>query len=575
MLGEATMSAINFDTSNRTFRQLMGNGLTYHVPRFQRDYSWTEEEWDDLWQDLLGILPTDGEPAHYMGYLVLQTSDNKLFDIIDGQQRLTTLSLLILAILKNIQTLIQKGVEAENNQRRLEQLRNSYIGFLDPVTLVARSKLTLNRNNDAYYQDYLVPLERIPKRNLKASEHLLRKAFEWFETAVSKQYPQQTGIELAQLIDTFADKLFFTVIIVNNELNAFKVFETLNARGVRLSATDLLKNYLFSIVHKETSHETEILNLEARWERIVENLGGEKFPDFLRVHWNSRHRFVRQANLFKTIRNNISNRSKTFNLLRQLEEDADVYAALGSPEDSLWAPDQREYIGLLKLFNVRQPYMLLLAAKRQLEESEFTKILRGCCIITFRHNTIGGLSTGEQERFYNSVAKKISDGELTTSTAILSDLRPLYVSDEQFQQSFAEKQIRTTNTRNKQLVRYILFKIEQHLTKQEYDQGSDQYSLEHVLPEQPSDEWQTAVNDDQAREFLYRLGNMTLLNRKTNRDLGNAPFAQKAAIYRESSFLITRKIAEDNAQWDVERIANRQRWLAKQAKSIWRIEQLS
>lgn len=75
------MASINFNTANQTFRQLVGNGLTYHVPRFQRDYSWTEKEWDDLWQDILGVV-TGAEPAHYMGYLVLQTADNKVKNLI-------------------------------------------------------------------------------------------------------------------------------------------------------------------------------------------------------------------------------------------------------------------------------------------------------------------------------------------------------------------------------------------------------------------------------------------------------------------------------------------------------------
>ena len=66
----------------------------------------------------------------------------------------------------------------------LEELRKTYIGFLDPVTLIATSKLALNRHNDQFYQSYLVPLERLPKRNLKASEQLLRKSFEWFEERI-------------------------------------------------------------------------------------------------------------------------------------------------------------------------------------------------------------------------------------------------------------------------------------------------------------------------------------------------------------------------------------------------------
>ncbi len=138
------MTAIHFNTVNQTYRQLLGNGLSYRVPRFQRDYSWSQDEWDDLWQDIHGVLLPTGEPAHYMGYLVLQTSDNKAFDVIDGQQRLTTLSVLVLAVLRVLQDFVEEGVEPENNRRRIEQLRSSYIGYLDPVTLVAQSKLTLS-----------------------------------------------------------------------------------------------------------------------------------------------------------------------------------------------------------------------------------------------------------------------------------------------------------------------------------------------------------------------------------------------------------------------------------------------
>ncbi len=100
--GRSIMASMNFNTENNTFRKLLGNGLTYLIPRFQRDYSWTSDEWDDLWQDIVALFETDPEPAHYMGYLVLQSQDNKVFDIIDGQQRLTTLSVLILAALSHL-----------------------------------------------------------------------------------------------------------------------------------------------------------------------------------------------------------------------------------------------------------------------------------------------------------------------------------------------------------------------------------------------------------------------------------------------------------------------------------------
>ena len=106
------MAATNSKAENNTFRKLLGNGLTYRVPPFQRDYSWGEAEWDDQWQDIQGTMAVGGEPSHYMGYLVLQSDDDKTFDVIDGQQRLTTLSLIVLAALKGLSRLIEQGVDA-------------------------------------------------------------------------------------------------------------------------------------------------------------------------------------------------------------------------------------------------------------------------------------------------------------------------------------------------------------------------------------------------------------------------------------------------------------------------------
>ncbi len=345
------MSAINFNTANQTYRQLLGNGLIYQVPMFQRDYSWSDSEWDDLWQDIDIMLDPAGEPAHYMGYLVLQSKDQKNFDIIDGQQRLTTISIIILATLYHLQELAKRGIEAEPNERRLQQLRSSFIGYLDPVTLIPRSKLNLNRNNDSFYQQYLVTFQEAPRRNLKATEHLMRKAYDWFKEKVKSRHIG-SGAALAQLIESIADKLFFTVITVTNELNAFKVFETLNARGVRLSSTDLLKNYLFSVVYAESKAEREMHELDNRWEKLVGILGGESFPDFLRAHWNSRNKFVRHIALFKAIKSTIITRQQVFELMRSLEQDANVYIALPSPEDKLWQKNQSKYISELRMFNV-------------------------------------------------------------------------------------------------------------------------------------------------------------------------------------------------------------------------------
>lgn len=567
------MAATNFKTQNDTFRKLLGNGLSYRIPRFQHDYSWTEEEWEDLWQDLIGTVRHGGEPAHYMGYLVLQSTDDKTFDVIDGQQRLTTLSILVLAVMKGLRRLVEAGTQPEDNGRRIEQIRSTYVGFLDPVTLVSRPKLTLNRNNNGYYQNHLVPLGHLPQRGFRASEHLLRKAFEWFDRRVAEHLrtAPDPGRAHAEFVEAMSDRLFFTVITVTDELNAYRVFETLNARGVRLSATDLLKNYLFAVLDRPTGDEHERQSLEDRWEALVGRLGAEDFPDFLRVQWNSRNAFTRQSELFKTIRARITTRESVFQLLRELEEDLDTYLALCSPEASNWTAEEKEHAAILRTFSVRQPFAMLMAARRRLDTRSFADLLRACVVISLRYNVICGYSTGDQERAYGSAALRIARGEISTIAAALDALQAVYPGDAVFQTAFAEKSIRTTQSRNHKVVRYLLSAIERHVAGEAPDADSDSFAIEHVLPQHPGAGWES-FTEPEVEALQYRLGNMTLLRKDENSSLGNAAYSVKRPVLEKSRFAISRRLATEHSTWEPERIAAHQRWLATQAKAIWRID---
>ena len=120
-----------FDTKTLNFEELIGNSKVYKVPRFQRSYSWEEPQWEDLWQDILLLKKAEEEEVeekkavekkaeesvHYLGNIVLQTEDNKTFIIIDGQQRMVTLSILILGCLKLLSDLRDKGIEPEETKR--------------------------------------------------------------------------------------------------------------------------------------------------------------------------------------------------------------------------------------------------------------------------------------------------------------------------------------------------------------------------------------------------------------------------------------------------------------------------
>ena len=154
-------------------------------------------------------------------------------------------------------------------------------------------------------------------------------------------------------------------IKVSDQLNAFKVFETLNARGVQLSSSDLLKNYLFSVVDETQPHENEVEELEKLWSSIIGKLGTLKFEDYLRYYWNSSHKTVGKKNLFKTIKNEIKIKEQTFALLRDLLETVDLYMALSEPHDDFWNEFRavKESLNELKMFQIKQTNSLLIAAQ--------------------------------------------------------------------------------------------------------------------------------------------------------------------------------------------------------------------
>jgi hypothetical protein len=566
----ATMSMQNFPATNMTLRQLLGNGLVYRVPMFQRDYSWTQDEWEELWQDINNV--TEGhEKAHYMGYLVLQTQDQKEFNIIDGQQRLVTLSILVLSALSVLERLTHLD---DDNARRAEQLRSIFIGYLDPVTLVSRPKLTLNRNDDGFYRDKLVTFQKLSYKGLTTSEKLLADCFQWFAKKIAEDPKiSHSGSGIANFLINISDSLFFTAITVADELNAFKVFETLNARGVRLSPTDLLKNYLFSVVYRENTHPAEMNDLERRWNRIVSDLEGESFSGFLRTYWNSREQLVRESALFKTLRSHVSNRGAVFLLLRDLEFDIDQYIALNEPENSTWDDNQRQFIRELSMFSVKQPWSLLLAVIRKFDPQQVAEVLRAISIVSFRYNVIGNLSSGEQERIYNDIARRVNSGEFTSPREVILGLSPMYPKDESFRTAFAEKILDTKTGRNKRIARYILFTLEKHKTGLSFDQDDPKYTLEHILPENPGEDW--AWSDRNRDQGTYRLGNFTLLEASINRNLGNQGFVAKKTGYSQSGFSLTQAIAEHNAEWSYERLAERQRQMAKLAQAIWHLPQLA
>lgn len=551
------------NTSNDTFRRLLGNGMHYQIPKYQRDYSWDIEQWSDLWYDIQQLIKD--EAPHYMGYLVLQTVDDKNFQVIDGQQRLTTICILILSVIKQLLDLPGNEKEKDNNKKRAETIRATYIGNIDILTLTSVNKLVLNRNNNAFFANYLVPLKEMPNRGLNVSEKLMKKAFETFSGYVKNEY--KTAESLITFIDIIADQLFFTVITVSDELNAFKVFETLNARGVQLSSSDLLKNYIFSVADSADLHKNQMDYLENEWAKIADILKGQQVSEYLRIYWNSTHKTVRKNELYRTIRDDIKTSEQAFALLNDLEKKANLYVALQEPADEFWKNRRniQEQLGLLELFNVRQPFSLLLSAYSALSDKEFESLLAKIVVISFRYNIIGGKNPNEQETAYNKLALKIASERKFS----IEDLKKqIYISDEEFEQSFAYKEFPDT-TRNNTIAKYIIARIEKFDTATSLDVSG--YTLERILPDSPDETvWQW--DDGKVQQYRYRLGNMALLEAGKNNSIGNASFSEKKKVYKKSSVPGTKRIGDsDISDWTENEIDAHQKRMAAAAKGIWKL----
>lgn len=559
------------DTTTVSLSDLFSNGKKYRVPVYQRDYSWKDDHWDDLWADILAIRQT--KLPHYMGAIVLQDNKNRAYSIIDGQQRIATLSILALAVIRRLQDLIDQGIEEEANQDRKELLTNSYIGARDAVSLRYSRKLELNENNKSMYGSFLAQLRQpLNKHRLTDSNKLLLRAFEYFYEKIKELFGSQvTGAELADFLSNqVADNLLFIQIVVENEVNAYTVFETLNARGEGLTTTDLLKNYLLSL---SSGSDVDHQQAKEQWERIVQITGLNDFPQFLRYYWNSRNQPVRKDSLFKALRRQVTSREESFELLDNLEQTAAVYAALGDAHDEFWQGNReiRRRIQELDLFRVTLCYPLLMVAYEKLPLQEFERVLRVCSVISFRYHVIGGLNPNIQEVAYNTAARKLHEGTMSTVTQIAQGLRVIYLGDEDFQNAFSTKVINTK--RNKKLVRYILFSLENHLANKTLPFEDDPGTIEHILPENPSAEWDNAFSHEEHANYVYRLGNYTLLESSLNStECRDSLYENKLPIYQTSQYQITNSI--NFPDWTPSQVETRQRQFAGYATSVWRVAEL-
>ncbi len=560
------------NTRTINYLELIGNGRSYRVPPYQRDYSWSEEEWEDLWNDIIELRP-DADAVHYMGALVVEGSNDREFLIIDGQQRLATLSLFALAVIAKLKEIADAGTDSEANVARAQGLRDRFVGQKDPASLTESSRLYLNATDDAFYQNYLVQLRRpLNPRGLTKSNRLLWKCFTYFTERLGKvDALKSDGQALASLLsETVARQLAFILITVDDELNAYTVFETLNARGLELTTTDLLKNYLFSRVRVPTDLEA----LQRRWQQLIATVGQERFPRFLRYHLLCEQPKVRSQRLFKLVRDRTKSAEDVFALLNQLESRAELFAAVLDSSHGYWIefPDAKPYIREINLFRVQQMMPLLFTVWERFSKEDFVRVLKLVSVISFRYTVVSGLNTNPLEPTYHRAAKAVKDGEAQTPREVFTLLKSLYVEDARMKQDFA-LMIVDVGGRWGKLTRYILARLEGDASSRTCDYETDPFTVEHILPENPVDAWEESIPSWSWEESIYRLGNLTLLESAINRRLDNAVYADKLPAYTESIYALTQRIPQiAPEQWTWEMLDRRQRQLAERAAHLWRAD---
>ncbi len=559
----------NFTAETKSFKDLFMSDSVYVIPPYQRDYSWNNDnsEWEDLWTDIIS-----NDAKHYVGFIVLKEQENaKEFEIIDGQQRLATISLIILSALNILRDYISDThhIDKVLETRRLQLLKSDYIGREDPVSLAFYNKLKLNKLNDPFFQ-YLCRSKTENETALfsgkKAkSNKLLEVAFNFFRKKITTEITDINGENISKFLEKITQKVFFTVLYVNTDANAYTLFETLNARGMKLAAVDLLKNFLYS---KVSSNQTHLEEMQKNWQEISSHVKEGDLNKFIRTDWGSRNDLVEDRKLYNVISKQILNDKDAFNYVKELKDSSVYFSLLQNPQDSCWKQNAFNHavcsnLQDLQQLQLKQIYGILIAYLKNIGHHDFHTLVKWAENISFRFNTISSLDAKEQEKVYNEIAIKISAKEINNLTDIKKHLKRIYVKKDDFLLKFSNAEIKRTTT-----IKYILNKLNKKMNGSSLN--LDDYTVEHILSKNKNSDWEMFTEPE---DFVWRLGNLTLLDKKTNKDLDNKPFLEKKVTYQTDINPITNSLAEYN-HWRKEDINYRQSYFANLAESIWSIAEM-
>lgn len=521
---------MKFTSQDRTLRQIL-SGSYFYVPRYQRPYSWTRDNVEDLWSDAID----NSEGDYFIGSMVVHPkpgSDDTLA-VIDGQQRLTTLLMILCAVREaaDEQGLSKLANGTHNVIERRDEEDNPRF-----VLLAETSRKFLDDHVLARGPGQLGPAEG-------TEQEAIAEAYERIGTFVAALVNDVIGdatikpARKPRVIDSRLDAvrkktLGLRVVFVeaSGQDDATTVFVTLNSRGKDLEPSDLVKAQLLQHLPKSGGLDAPL----ERWQRIVAKFDASQvdidMTDFLLVVWRSRYGSTTRKALDKDVRRTIKKKDAN-GFLGELTADAELYRQVVEPSYRHWQKNQtqpRDSLQFFLSFGIRQPRPLLLSLLRaydgtEISYAQFRRATRAIENYHFTFNVLAGKSSsGGMSAFYVKRALLLQEASTkqlraTVIDELVSELASRRPSDDEFDAAFNDLWFTDDYTADKRQIQYVLRRFyEHHAPKAIVD--FDKFTIEHLAP-------QSGGADETGR-----LGNLIYVSETLNSALGAKTFSAKKPI---------------------------------------------
>ncbi|WP_276247562.1 DUF262 domain-containing protein [Haladaptatus sp. YSMS36] len=587
------MSGSQIDAKEEFLSQLYDD-YYYQIPKFQRPFSWTEENFVDLVDDLTDaydvgrsnhgtLLTEDGalkkqtldayEP-YFLGSIILNSGANsgERHDIIDGQQRITSLAIFI-AVLRDL-------VE---NDDRASSLGGLIYEKSDPIKGKSETvRLEVRERDREFFNQHILEqgaTEDVPDPETGESEpeQNILQAINTFQRALGEWQDEEDG-DLGDFATFLTLRVVMVRISTNSLSSAFRLFNVTNARGMPLNNADLLKSENLSQIDDEDKRE----RYQRMWEDMEEEVGNEGLERFIGF---MRHLIVKeksQKSIYDEFKDRVFTADNAFrgaNFVDYLERVFDIqrHRVYNAQLDSSSRAEQVYYHNLISLMRDFYPsdewvVALILFDDKFDDESallSFVKLLERRLTVDW---LTGSSNTGRYSRVY-TLLRKIES--IDTPEGVL-DLPMLNEGTEQEAEAF-ENSLNKSNFYRKgnyQWPKYVLMRIngerfDNRNSKVEY---GDNVTIEHILPQTPNNEyWLSRFTDEHWRDkWTDRVGNLVPLDGRKNYKVGNKPFTQKYEEYfkRKSDFPLVNEL-EEYDEWTPENLQERHSRLIEEAKEIW------